>query len=256
MTDLSSVQIAILTIDAPTCSTFDDRLQCAGYGHNRLRINDILRANGYRPTRFESLPDLMQNCDVRSFDLFIVQFEVSCIAALNAIRALRKRFADTAPIVSISQQDADTSHVVCFEAGANEHLPYKVPEETLVSSLAMWLRWSHYRTTRQRRWRVGQFEFDAASRYIRVSDREHYLTEKHFQIATAFFMNPGRDLARAHLSQLVWGSLVAMTNRRIDMHVANLRDRLGLDGRHGARLITIYGFGYRLAIVDTDEASP
>ncbi|WP_230965240.1 winged helix-turn-helix domain-containing protein [Burkholderia pseudomultivorans] len=54
------------------------------------------------------------------------------------------------------------------------------------------------------------------------------------------------------MSQLVWGSLVASTNRRLDTHVAYLRDRLELDGRHGVRLMTIYGFGYRLIACEPD----
>jgi len=257
VTDASPLAIAILTIDHPSRHAFDDRLRRAGYGYDRLRIDDILRKSGYRPTRFEYLPELLSACDTRPFDLFVVQSESTCYRTLEAIRTLRARFSDTAPILSVSQRDDDTSRTTCFMAGANEHLPYSSSPELLVASVSTWLKWAHHRTTYHRCWRVGQFEFDAAERTIRVAGREHVLTEKHFQITTAFFLNLGRPLARAHLSQLVWGSLVASSSRRVDTHVATLRDRLQLDGRHGVRLMTMYGFGYRLVMCepgDLDEA--
>ncbi|WP_321859769.1 response regulator transcription factor [Burkholderia cenocepacia] len=246
MTDAPSTTVAILTIDHPSRGTFDDRLRRAGYGYDRLRIDDILRRAGYRPSRFEYLPDLLATCDARAFDLFIVQCETACRRTTDTIQALRARFAGTVAIVSISQRDAELARSACFVAGANEHLPYTVAPDTLIASIATWLRWSHHRATHHRRWRIGAFEFDTAARSVNVAGREHVLTEKHFQIATAFFLNMGRALDRAHVSQLVWGSLVASTSRRLDTHVAYLRDRLELDGRHGVRMMTMYGFGYRL----------
>jgi len=246
VTDAPSTAIAILTIDHPSRGTFDDRLRRAGYGYDRLRIDDILRRAGYRPLRFESVSDLLAACDTRAFDLFIVQCETACRRTTDAIRTLRARFADTVAIVSISQRDADLAQSACFVAGANEHLPYAASPDALIGSIATWLRWSHHRAIHHRHWRIGQFEFDTAARSVTVAGREHVLTEKHFQIATAFFLNMGRALDRAHVSQLVWGSLVASQSRRLDTHVAYLRDRLELDGRHGVRMMTMYGFGYRL----------
>ncbi|CAD9223055.1 Two-component regulatory system, response regulator protein [Burkholderia cenocepacia] len=246
MTDAPSTAVAILTIDHPSRGTFDDRLRRAGYGYDRLRIDDILRRAGYRPSRFEYLPDLLASCDTRAFDLFVVQCETACRRTTDAIQALRARFAGTVAIVSISQRDAELARSVCFVAGANEHHPYTVAPDTLIASIATWLRWSHHRATHHRHWRIGAFEFDTATRSVNVAGREHVLTEKHFQIATAFFLNMGRALDRAHVSQLVWGSLVAASSRRLDTHVAYLRDRLELDGRHGVKMMTMYGFGYRL----------
>jgi DNA-binding response OmpR family regulator len=250
---MPSTAIAILTSDHPSRGPFDDRLRRAGYGYDRLRIDDVLRRASYRPARFEYLPDLLATCDTRSFDLFIVQCETACARTLEAIRTLRARFADTVAIVSISQRDADTSQSACFVAGANEHLPYSAAPDTLIASMSTWLRWSHHRATHHRHWRIGRFEFDTAARSVTVAGREHVLTEKHFHIATAFFLNMGRALDRAHMSQLVWGSLVASTSRRLDTHVAYLRDRLELDGRHGVRMMTMYGFGYRLVTCEPGE---
>ncbi|KVG68266.1 winged helix-turn-helix domain-containing protein [Burkholderia pseudomultivorans] len=252
MIDTPPTSIAILKIDHPSRGAFDDRLRRAGCGYDRLRIDDILRRAGYRPARFEYLPDLFAACDARAFDVFVVQCETACYRTTEAIRTLRARFADTVAIVSISQRDTERARLACFMAGSNEHLPYSVAPDALVGSLSTWLCWSHHRATYRRRWQIGQFEFDSTERIVRVAGREHVLTEKHFQIATAFFPNMDRALDRAHMSQLVRGSLVASTNRRLDTHVAYLRDRLELDGRHGVRLMTIYGFGYRLIACEPD----
>jgi len=252
--EVSSVCIAILTIDHPSRHAFDDRLRRAGHGYDRLRIDDLLRKALYRPIRFEFVPDLLAAGDTQPFDLLIVQCETPCVRTLDAIRTLRARFSDSVPIIMVSQRDDGTSQVLSFQAGANEYLPYTSSADKIVMAVSTWLRWAHFRTTHRRHWRVGGVEVDAANRCIRIGGAEHFLTEKHFQIATALLMNLGRSLGRAHLSQMVWGSLVATSSRRIDTHVANLRDRLGLDGRHGLRLMTVYGFGYRL--VECEPGGP
>ena len=135
VTDAPSTTVAILTIDHPSRGTFDDRLRRAGYGYDRLRIDDILRRVGYRPSRFEYLPDLLAACDTRAFDLFIVQCETACRRTTDAIHALRTRFAGTVAIVSISQRDADLAQSACFVAGANEHLPYAASPDALIGVL-------------------------------------------------------------------------------------------------------------------------
>jgi two-component system response regulator RegX3 len=87
-------------------------------------------------------------------------------------------------------------------------------------------------------------------RSFRVHDQTIHLSERQFRIATAFFMNTGRVLTRDHISSLVWGHPVLMHSRRIDTHVYLVRDKLRLDGKHGLHLLTVYGVGYRLAMVD------
>ncbi|CAG9264189.1 Response regulator [Burkholderia diffusa] len=258
MTETSTLSIGILTIDHPARHAFDDRLRRTGQGYDRLRIDDVLRRAGYRPVRFEYLPDLLAACDRHPFDLLVVQCETPCYRTAEAVRTLRARFAMSMPLLIISQHDDhDGARTIALDAGANEYLPYASPPETIVSSVSTWLRWAHYRTTHHRHWRIGSFEFDAANRTVRVDGRDHVLTEKHFQIATALFMNLGRPLSRPHLSQLVWGSLVAVSSRRLDTHITNLRGRLRLDGRYGLRLTTVYGFGYRLVECEPGvEAGP
>ncbi|WP_230957991.1 winged helix-turn-helix transcriptional regulator [Burkholderia diffusa] len=192
------------------------------------------------------MPDLLTASDAHPFDLVIIQCETPCSRTFGAIGTLRARFSDSMPIVLVSQRDDNAWLTLSFRAGINEYLPYTSSADKIITTISTWLRWSHYRATQQRHWRVGCVEVDAANRCIRVNNTEHFLSEKHFQLATAFLTNLGRSLGREHLSQMVWGSLVAASGRRLDAHVANLRDRLGFDGRHGLRLVTIHGFGYRL----------
>ncbi|WP_258187399.1 response regulator transcription factor [Burkholderia multivorans] len=253
---VSSVHIAILTIDHPGRRAFDDRFRRSGYGYDRLRIDDLLRKALYRPVRFEFVPDLLAASDAHPFDMAIVQSETPCVRTLEAIRTLRARFSDSMPILLIAQRDDGASQALSFQAGANECLPCTSSADRIVMAVSTWLRWAHFRSTHRRRWRIAGVDVDTANRCIRLGGKEHFLTEKHFQIVTALLANLGRDLGRAHLSQLVWGSLVAASNRRIDTHMANLRDRLGLDGRHGLRLTSVHGYGYRLVECELREPDP
>ncbi|WP_186168060.1 winged helix-turn-helix transcriptional regulator [Burkholderia gladioli] len=249
MTETGSPRIAILAI-----GRMGLRGAAALDGEPGHRyIERLLRDAGYQPARFESASQLLTACHAQPADLFIVQCESTCEHTIDAIRQLRIRFGDIVPIMTFSRIESSTSRLDSLEAGANEHLSSASRDGEIVSRTATWLKWSHHQATRNRRWRVGAYEFDASTRSVRVAGQRQKLTEKHFQVLSAFFMNPGRNVDRVHLSLLVWGSMVAASNRRLDTHISWLRNRLELDGRHGIRLITVYGSGYRLTMSDVDE---
>ncbi|NIF69812.1 response regulator transcription factor [Burkholderia sp. Ap-962] len=254
MAETGSPSVAILMIDLWRWPTSDPWAGLHEDGRSHWHIEGLLEAAGYRRTRFDKTHQLLSACNLQVFDLFILQCETTCERTIDAIRQLRNRFGDITPIVTVSRLELASSRHASLDAGANEHLSSALREGEITSRMAAWLKWSHHQSTRNRQWRAASFEFDAATRCVRVAGREHHLTEKHFQVLAAFFMNPGRNLDRAHLSQLVWGSLVAASSRRLDTHISWLRGRLELDGRHGARLVTVYGSGYRLVMSGTDEA--
>ena len=63
------------------------------------------------------------------------------------------------------------------------------------------------------------------------------------------FHNLGKVVSRAHVLVTVWGNHDGSTTRTVDTHVSRVRLALGLSASSGVRLTTVYGYGYRLELV-------
>jgi two-component system response regulator CpxR len=81
---------------------------------------------------------------------------------------------------------------------------------------------------------------------VRVRGIEVDLTTAEYDLLEVLVQRAGTVVAREDLAKLVLGRRPAAYDRAIDMHVSNLRKKLG-DGPHGERIKTVRNAGYILA---------
>jgi two-component system alkaline phosphatase synthesis response regulator PhoP len=93
--------------------------------------------------------------------------------------------------------------------------------------------------------RFGLLVIDEPQRRVMVDQRAVALTSTEFNLPAALADAPGVVLTRSHLLREVWGYAegVEFDTRTVDVHVRNLRQKLGSEGR---RVETVRGVGYRL----------
>lgn len=220
--------------------------------HNDHCIEKTLLKSGYQCTAFQTPDAFLAAADNVIFDLILVECDAVCSNVVAFVHLLRGRFGTFMPILLLSRSESEADAERSVLAGANECVPRATSEDRFLSYLAAWLRWAHYSTVKDKHFGVGRYRVMVPQRRVHVGDQTIRLTEKQFDIATAFLMNIGRVLTRDHLCNLVWGFQLGTVSRRVDTHVSQLRDKLLLDGRYGLQLLTIYGVGYRLVMVDDD----
>ncbi|MGI5130205.1 response regulator transcription factor [Pseudonocardia sp. CA-107938] len=90
--------------------------------------------------------------------------------------------------------------------------------------------------------RIGPLTVDPAARTATVDAELLDLTSKEFDILAVLARRPGAAVSRQEVLDAVWGDAYLAVSRSLDVHVANLRTKLGTPGL----LTTIRGFGYRL----------
>ncbi len=93
----------------------------------------------------------------------------------------------------------------------------------------------------QRTVRAGDVEVDLDARRVQVGDAEVRLTTKEFEILAALASRPGAAVSRQQLLDEVWGDAYLAVSRSLDVHITQLRAKLG----RPELLTTIRGFGYR-----------
>ncbi|HEV7908691.1 MAG TPA: response regulator transcription factor, partial [Pseudonocardiaceae bacterium] len=91
--------------------------------------------------------------------------------------------------------------------------------------------------------RVADVEIDLGARRVCVADREITLTTKEFDVLAVLASRSGTAVSRQQLMDEVWGDAYLAVSRSLDVHLAQLRAKLGRPGL----VTTIRGFGFRLS---------
>ena len=142
------------------------------------------------------------------------------------------------PVLMLTARATEVDRVGGLEAGADDYLvkPFSAPE--LVARLRALLR----RVPSRRRSTVGGLIVDVEGARVTRDGREVELTRREFELIAYLAAHPGRVFTRPELLDRVWGEEFLGTERTVDQHVAQLRQRLGDD-----LIETVRGRGYRLA---------
>jgi two-component system, OmpR family, alkaline phosphatase synthesis response regulator PhoP len=88
---------------------------------------------------------------------------------------------------------------------------------------------------------------DQARHEVEVDGQHVALTPREFSLVTTLAEQPGRVFTRAQLLERVWGAEF-YDEHVVDVHVANLRRKLGENSNAASLLETVRGVGYRLSL--------
>lgn len=98
--------------------------------------------------------------------------------------------------------------------------------------------------------RFGDLELDAANRTVRTASKSARLTAIEFTILQLLLSRAGCVVSREELVRVALQHSFSPVERSIDMHVSNLRKKLGVPGRSSGYIKTVRGAGYICRVQD------
>jgi DNA-binding response OmpR family regulator len=157
----------------------------------------------------------------------------------------RIRQTSDVPILMLTARDEDVDKIIGLEVGADDYLTKPFNPRELVARVKSILR----RTTPERREREteqiihGDLRVDAGRREARVNEEEIQLAPKEFDLLWELLDHRGLVLTRDQLLERVWGYTFAGDTRTVDVHVRQLRRKLG----DASPIVTVWGVGYKVS---------
>jgi two-component system, OmpR family, alkaline phosphatase synthesis response regulator PhoP len=157
----------------------------------------------------------------------------------------RIRQTSDVPILMLTARDEDVDKIIGLEVGADDYLTKPFNPRELVARVKSILR----RTTPERREREteqiihGDLRVDAGRREAWVGDDEIQLAPKEFDLLWELLDHRGLVLTRDQLLERVWGYTFAGDTRTVDVHVRQLRRKLG----DASPIVTVWGVGYKVS---------
>jgi two-component system, OmpR family, response regulator MtrA len=177
----------------------------------------------------------------RAPDLLVLDVMMPGLDGLSLCRILR-RDSDV-PILMVTARSSEDDLLAGLDLGADDYLtkPYS-PRELLARARAL-LRRSRGGTAVLT---VGRLTVDTTRHEVTADGQPVECTPGEFAILAAMAAQPDRVFTRAQLLRHTNGVERDSIERSIDVHVLNLRRKVEPNPRRPARLLTVYGLGYKL----------
>ncbi len=153
----------------------------------------------------------------------------------------RIRAGSKVPIVMLTARDEEPDRVAGLELGADDYVAKPFSPRELSARIKAILRRAD-RTSSDEVLAAREVVLRRDSREVTVAGAPVELTSKEFDLLACFLEHPGIVLTRERLLDLVWGMTYPGGTRTVDVHVAQLRRKLG--DAEGIR--TVRGAGYKL----------
>jgi DNA-binding response OmpR family regulator len=154
-------------------------------------------------------------------------------------RRLREA-GDWTPVLFVTARDDEVDRVLGLELGGDDYVTKPFSPRELVARVKSVLRRADGRPGGNEEVSLGQVRLDLAARQVFNGSREVTLTATEFDLLAYLMRRPGRVFTREELLAAVWGYEAGAGTRTVDVHVAQLRAKLGDD----APIRTVRGVGY------------
>lgn len=180
----------------------------------------------------------------RAPDVIVLDLMLPGIDGIEACRRIRS-FSD-AYILMLTARAEEVDKIVGLSTGADDYLTKPFSPGELVARVRALLRRPRRGTASAAPRRFGDLIVDPVGREVRMREEIVDLTRLEFDLLDALAESPHVALTRGQLLERVWGPTWFGDEHVVDVHIANLRRKLGDDGRSPRYIRTVRGVGYRM----------
>jgi DNA-binding response OmpR family regulator len=201
-------------------------------------VRSYLDRDGYRVIWVRSGEEGLAELDRHPIRIVILDIGLPGIDGFEVCRTMRARSA--VPILMLTARDEEPDRIVGLEVGADDYLTKPFSPRELVARMKAILRRTDPKPV-QEVLELGDVVLNRETHDVTAAGELVELTAKEFDLLAYFLSNPGAVLSRDVLLDRVWGVEYPGGTRTVDVHVAQLRRKLGRPNL----IRTLRGSGYK-----------
>ncbi len=202
-------------------------------------VRTYLEHSGYRVAWVRTGEQALAAAQRREYDLVILDIGLPGIDGFDVCRLLRAR--SRVPVVMLTARDEESDRVAGLELGADDYLSKPFSPRELAARVKAVLRRTARDPASPNQVALGDVRVLRREREVTVDGRSVELTAKELDLLAFLLAQPGIVFSREQLLDRVWGMAYPGGTRTVDVHVAQLRRKLGRPELIG----TVRGAGYK-----------
>jgi DNA-binding response OmpR family regulator len=176
-------------------------------------------------------------------DLIVLDLNLPKLDGLDVCRAIRRD--GNVPIIMLTARVEETDRLIGLEIGADDYIVKPFSPREVVARVRTVLRRSAPVPEQPSFIKNGALTIDPIKHEVQLHNRSIDLTPSEFNILLAMAAQPGRAFSRMDLLDAAQGESYEGYERSIDVHIKNLRQKLGDEPRAPTYILTVYGVGYK-----------
>lgn len=208
-------------------------------------VSEYLTVEGFEITAVHDGEAGLERALSGEYDLAILDVMMPKLNGFDVLKNLREKSG--LPVLMLTARGDDMERIVGLEIGADDYLPKPFNPRELVARLRAVLRRASGESGEQlpaERITVDDLELSASSRSVKRSGEELPVTSVEFDLLSALLREAGRVVKKEDLSENVLERRLSPYDRSLDMHISNLRKKLGARSDGSERIKTVRSVGY------------
>jgi two-component system alkaline phosphatase synthesis response regulator PhoP len=212
-------------------------------------INELLVYNlekeGYKVKSFYSSNPAYQAIKSKKPDIVILDIMLPDMDGLELCKLLKSQ-EDTSyvPVIMLTAKSTEIDKIVGLELGADDYItkPFSIRE--LLARIKAILRRTKRRNCPEenKEYTFKEFVVDFEKYTVEIKQKPVKLTSKEFKLLKLLIKSEKKVLSRDFILNEVWKNDEDVFDRTVDVHIKNLRDKLG---KYGKYIKTVRGVGYK-----------
>jgi two-component system response regulator CpxR len=216
-------------------------------------LTEFLESEGFKVDSVHDGAKVVSKALAERYSLVILDVMLPGLSGMEVLKEIRRQSA--IPVLMLTARGDDVDRIVGLELGADDYLPKPFNPRELVARIRAVLRRGRLdgsRISQAGVYRVGDMVIDPAARHVSTGDTRIDLTTVEFDLLETLAQSSGTALSRESLVKSVLKRPFSPFDRSLDVHISNLRRKIGTYSDGSERIKTIRGLGYILALPPED----
>lgn len=208
-------------------------------------VSEYLTVEGFETTAVHDGETGLSRALSGEYDLAVLDVMLPKINGFDVLRNLREKSG--LPVLMLTARGDDMERIVGLEIGADDYLPKPFNPRELVARLRAILRRASNEDANNlpaEKINIDDLELSASSRSVKRSGEELAVTSVEFDLLSALLQEAGKVVKKEDLSEHVLERRLSPYDRSLDMHISNLRKKLGPRADGSERIKTVRSVGY------------
>ena len=188
-------------------------------------LGERLSSEGFALEAIHDGPRGLERVLSEEHALVILDLMLPGMGGLDVLRRLR--IHSPVPVLILTARGEDVDRILGLEIGADDYLPKPFNPRELIARIRAILRRTSRTSATGNSVIVGDVELDPAAREVRMGGAQLDLTSVEFALLETLLRDAGRVVTREQLTETVLGRKLGPFDRVIDVHISNLRKKLG-----------------------------
>jgi len=203
-----------------------------------------LDKEGYRVYKFSKAEELFKALEKERFDLLVLDLILPDMDGINVCKQIKSHLAPSLPVIMVTAKSELTDKVIGLEMGADDYITKPFAPKELVARVRAVLRRYKTITSGEEVLKIGNsVVIDLTRHSVYVDNKKIGLTFSEFGILKILASKKGWVFSREKIISLLWEGEKVVIERTVDVHIKNLREKLGKAGRY---IKNVRGVGYKI----------